>query len=176
METFSALLANCARNSPVTGEFPAQRPVTQSFDVFFDLHLNKRLSKQQRGWWFETPSRSLWRHCNAVAWHNYTMASPSRKKTVPILRNGPLPRRQLHDNGTKGSLVVNLGGFWKRVANHAKSPSGLNTIIQSQKVESPSYSGRFCLLCKFLDSNVLSLWPSDFTASWEHIDYLYHDL
>ena len=48
METFSALLAFCAGNSPVTGEFPAQRPVTRSFDVFFDLHLNKRLSKQSR--------------------------------------------------------------------------------------------------------------------------------
>ena len=64
METFSALLAICAGNSPVTGEFHAQRPVTQSFDVFFDLCLNKRLSKQSWGWWFETPSRSLWRHCN----------------------------------------------------------------------------------------------------------------
>ena len=41
METFSVLLAICAGNSPVTGEFPAQRPVTQSFDVFFDLRLNK---------------------------------------------------------------------------------------------------------------------------------------
>ena len=41
-----ALLAICAGNSPVTGEFPAQRPVTRSFDVFFDLRLNKRLSKQ----------------------------------------------------------------------------------------------------------------------------------
>ena len=46
METFSALLAICAGNSPVTGEFPAQRPVTRSFGVFFDLRLNKRLSKQ----------------------------------------------------------------------------------------------------------------------------------
>ena len=63
-ETFSALLAICAGNSPVTGEFPAQRPVTRSFGVFFDLRLNKRLSKQCWGWWFETPSRSLWRHCN----------------------------------------------------------------------------------------------------------------
>ena len=43
---------------------PAQRPVTRSFDVFFGLRLNKRLSKQSRGWWYETPSRSLWRHCN----------------------------------------------------------------------------------------------------------------
>ena len=38
METFSALLAICAGNSPVSGEFPAQRPVTRSFDAFFDLY------------------------------------------------------------------------------------------------------------------------------------------
>ena len=37
-------------------EFPAQRPMTRSFDVFFDLRLNKWLSKQSWGWWFETPS------------------------------------------------------------------------------------------------------------------------
>ena len=64
METFSALLAICAGNSPVTGEFTAQRPVTRSFNVFFDLRLNTRLSKQWWGWWFETLSRPLWRHCN----------------------------------------------------------------------------------------------------------------
>ena len=46
------------------GEFPTQRPVTRSFDVFFDLCLNKRLSKQPWGWWFETLSWSLWRHRN----------------------------------------------------------------------------------------------------------------
>ena len=46
----------------VTGSL--QRPVTRSFDVFFDLCLNKRLSKQSWGWWFETPSCSWWRHCN----------------------------------------------------------------------------------------------------------------
>ena len=44
--------------------FPAKRPVTQSFDVFFDLCLNKWLSKQPWGWWFETPSWSLRRHGN----------------------------------------------------------------------------------------------------------------
>ena len=63
-ETFPASLVICAGNSPVTGEFPAQRLVTRNFDVFFNLRLNKRLSKQWRGWWFETPSRSLLRHCN----------------------------------------------------------------------------------------------------------------
>ena len=59
---FSALLAICAGNSPVTGEFPAQRPVTRSFDIYFDLRLNKRLSKKWRCWWFETPAR----HCNVI--------------------------------------------------------------------------------------------------------------
>ena len=52
MEKKSALLAICAGNSPVIGEFPTQRPVTRSFDVFFDLSLNKRLSKQSGDWWF----------------------------------------------------------------------------------------------------------------------------
>ena len=42
-----------------------KRPVTQSFDVFFDQCLNIRLSKQSSGWWFETPSCPLWCHCNA---------------------------------------------------------------------------------------------------------------
>ena len=69
METFSALLTICARNSPVPGELPAQRSVTRSFDVFFDLRLNKRLSKQSWGWWFEMRSRPLWRHRNILK-HN----------------------------------------------------------------------------------------------------------
>ena len=72
METFSALLVICVGNSPVTGEFPTQKPVMRSFDVIFDLRVTKRLSKQSSGWWFETPSRSLWRHCNV---HNPNLSS-----------------------------------------------------------------------------------------------------
>ena len=73
METSSALLALCAGNSSVTGEFPSQRPVTRSFDDFFDLRLNKQSNKQSWGWWFETPLRSSWRDCN-VEWcqQNYS--------------------------------------------------------------------------------------------------------
>ena len=48
----------------VTGEFPSQRPVTRSLNIFFDLHPNKPMDKQSWGWWFETPSRSSWRHYN----------------------------------------------------------------------------------------------------------------
>ena len=77
METFSALLAICAGNSPVPGEFPAQRPVARSFNVFFDLRLNKRLSKQSWGWWFETQSRPLCRHCYGC---NFLSFAPSSKE------------------------------------------------------------------------------------------------
>ena len=51
METFSVLLDVCVENSLVPGELPIQRPVTWIFDVFFDLRLNKWLSKQSWGWW-----------------------------------------------------------------------------------------------------------------------------
>ena len=57
-----------AGNSPGPGEFPAQRAVMPSFDVFCDLCLNKWLSKQSWGWWFEMLSRPLWHHCN-VLWN-----------------------------------------------------------------------------------------------------------
>ena len=99
METFAALLALGARNSPVTVEFPSQRPVTRSFDVFFDLRLNKRLSKQSWGWWFETPSRPLWRHYNGrrgdqglvvvvLAWYSRNiMFSALGRSTINISEN-----------------------------------------------------------------------------------------
>ena len=61
--TISALLAFVGK-SPVTGEFPSQRLVTRSFDVFVDLRLNKRLDKQSKCRWFQSPSRSIWCHCN----------------------------------------------------------------------------------------------------------------
>ena len=59
------------RQTPVTEEFPMQRSVTRSFNVFFDLRLNKQLSKQSWGWWFAMPLHPLWQHCN-VEWH-FTM-------------------------------------------------------------------------------------------------------
>ena len=71
METFSALLVLCVGNSLVTSEFPSQRPVMQSFDVFFELRLNKWLSKQSRHRWFEMPSGSLWCHCNRLLTYEF---------------------------------------------------------------------------------------------------------
>ena len=52
-----------------------QRPVTRGFDDFFDLLLHKRLSKQSRGWWFETPSRLYWSHCNDASVRHWTVTA-----------------------------------------------------------------------------------------------------
>ena len=88
METFSALLAICEGNPPVPGEFPAQRPVTPSFDVFFDLRPNKTLSKQSWGWWFETPPCPLWRHRNELL---QNISSSAQESLTDIL----MPNNQI---------------------------------------------------------------------------------
>ena len=85
METFSTLLVICAGNSPGTGEFPTQRPVTRSFDVFHDPRLTKRLSKQPWGWWFETLSRPLWRQRNDWCRWGGTIDTKMRKTVTPLV-------------------------------------------------------------------------------------------
>ena len=82
MGTFSILLALCAGNSLVTDEFPSQRPVTQSFDVLFNLRLNERLNKQPWGWWFESPSCPLWRHSNGWLWYIHI---PNFRQFLPCI-------------------------------------------------------------------------------------------
>ena len=103
----------CAGNSPVTGEFPAQRPVTRSFDVSFDLRLNKRLSKQSWCWWFETPSRPLWRHCNDYSsiWYEkrMTVATPNKRRCTWI------------------SVSIDCGGKWCEIhVNKLRWTNGFN--------------------------------------------------
>ena len=108
METFSALLAICAGNSPVPGEFPTQRPVTQSFDVFFDLRLNKRLSKQWWGWWFETLSRPLWCHRNGDSVQRKIAAADTPIQIMLVAHN---PRRMMtSSNGNIFSVTGHLCG------------------------------------------------------------------
>ena len=59
------------------GEYSTKRPVTRSFDVFFDMRLDKRLSKQSWGWWFETQSCPLWRQCNGTLVLSHVILSPN---------------------------------------------------------------------------------------------------
>ena len=66
-----------------------QRPVARSFDVFFDLRLNKRLSKQSWSWWFETLSHPLWRHCNENTSELAGVLTSKRMSWLVLLRRGP---------------------------------------------------------------------------------------
>ena len=133
MGTFSALVALCAGNSPVTGEFPSQRPLTRSFDVFLDPRQNKRFSKQSRGWWFETPSSSLWRHCNGlvymilrhgliiksycffvwdvIAWWRHQMETFSALLAL-CAGNSPVPVNSPHKGQWRGALMFSLIYAW----------------------------------------------------------------
>ena len=61
---FRIISPSYEENQPITGEFPSQMSVTRSFDICFDVRLNKRLSKPSICWWSETPWQSSWRHCN----------------------------------------------------------------------------------------------------------------
>ena len=63
MKVCPTFLVLCEGNPPITGGFPSYRPMRRSFDVFY-LRPKNCLSKQSRRQWLETPSRSLWCHCN----------------------------------------------------------------------------------------------------------------
>ena len=123
METFSALLALCAGYSPATGEFPSQRPVTRSFDVFFDLRLNKSWSKQSWGWWFETPSRSLWRHCNVA--RRYSLQIPK----VAIWFKQSLYRRKVIINSVFGCIAYELMKKYDKANAIFRRIVGVYTIL-----------------------------------------------
>ena len=132
METFSALLALCAGNSPGTGEFPAQRPITQSFDVFCDLHLYKRLSKQSWGWWFETPSCPLWRHCN-VSDNNL-----SDDSSMPaIFLKCFLLNETIWRSITVTTRLFVQQFVWANIKDHIKAPHHCPFVRRNWRVAAP---------------------------------------
>ena len=121
METFSALLAICAGNSPVTGEFPAQRPVTRSFDILFDMRLNKRLSKRSWGWWFETPWRPLWHYCSVRwSWWPHQMQPSSQHVYLSVSVYTVmwlLEQWRLHKQPLINPMMVKRTILYKRLQN-----------------------------------------------------------
>ena len=94
------------------GEFtgPTQRPVTWSFDVFFDLRLNKRLSKQSWDWWFETLSCPLWRHCNGLVGHMPLYTIAMWNQYIPNLSRNHAWFPSKHPTRWWPSTVTNLHG------------------------------------------------------------------
>ena len=123
------------------GEFPAQRPVMRSFDVFFDLRLNKPLSKQW-GWWFETPPWSLWRQCNEtrVADEHHLLFDP------PIMTT-------FHYSSMYSALPISRGHFTPY--NSRKTPiarplgRGMGVFRESE-CWSKFYLRSCCAVCNFV--------------------------
>ena len=142
METFSALLAICAGNSPVTGGFPTRRPVARSFDVFFDLRLNIQLSKQWWGWWFETPWRPLWRHCNVISAGNN---SGNLNNHIIVIVE--------HTSTSNNSFRAQ---YDKCVAPRGQSDPDITCLFESQTGVS-SLQGTWCVKLKFTQYPCLTL-------------------
>ena len=105
MEAFSALLGFCARYWVFVRWIPRE----SASDVFFDVCLNKRLYKQSRLRWFETPSRSLWRHCNDCG--NHTIECPSASEFIQMV--------MCHDNVMKWE---HFPRYWPFVRGNHQSP------------------------------------------------------
>ena len=111
METFSALLFLFAGNSPVTGGFPSERPVTMSFDVLCDLRLNKRLSKPSRCRWFETPSRSLIKWIPNQITGNDTLVPLEWRHIASLRLKSPATRQFVHS-------LIQAGNKRNTIASH----------------------------------------------------------
>ena len=141
-------------NSPVTGEFPTQWPVPRSFGVFFDQCLNIRLSKQSSGWWFETPSRSLWRHHNVLKymegilrrnWHTAILTRQS------IGARGKFPQR--HSDVWCYATIKIFNSFLhskytRKQLFHRVYPKQYNTLIPWDRVTHAYIRKRGCHWCK----------------------------
>ena len=114
------------------GEFPAQRPVTRSFDVFFDLRLNKRLTEQSRGWWFETLSCPLWRP-----------------------RNESLQMIFITNHATLWTHIL-------RITTARKLPSGSLMHTSPLGIELPYLQRTHCLIpnVKFINSGAISIFKA----------------
>ena len=147
---------------PVPVGFPSKRPVTQNFDVFFDLLLNKRLSKQSRHWWFEMPSRWLWRQCN-------DLASQQNIRLWYILCSG-VTCLHIPPNATNLQFwwlycITNVETqFYVAMIGHVVLAATTATIIMVYylEVKSPRLISHpwISSTCIHFDPNVTEIWPS----------------
>ena len=180
METISALLALCAGNSPVTVNSPHKGQWRGTFDVFFDLHLNKRLRKQSWGRRFGTQSRPLWRHCNEFHWRLFHMVpltirhhwldkglTPSWRQAIMATNDGLkhiCVIRPLWVHNMMMSSNANISRYWPFVREIHWSP-----------VDSP-HTGQLCgalifsLICAWTNRWVNNRYPRDLRRHCAYYD------
>ena len=149
--------------SPVNGEFPIQRPVTWSFDVFFDLRLNQQLNKQWRCQWFEMPSCSLCQ-CNALIWACYTETDhfPATRiielfshRVLLLCKSNCIAAQNPVEHTVcvgLGVVVVNTGNAEvTRLLNEAHAENPHHRSLWSQSTP--------CLICMVRHTNNTFSWP-----------------
>ena len=86
---------------------PRTKAMTRSFDIFFDLHMNRQLSKQWKRWWFETLPRSLWRHCNETYWRDISASD----KNSEMLSRGSFASLLVRNNTSNSSIGFPVDRF-----------------------------------------------------------------
>ena len=131
-----------------TGEFPAQRPVTRSFEVFFDLGLNERLSKQSWGWWFETPSRPLWRHSNELKWRSGSSRCNLQSSDFLIMLKRCIHHCRSSVSQNPGNYIKikwkTINAFWK---THVERLNTIEPIFSNILCQNVFYCNLFEMCC-----------------------------
>ena len=134
--------ALCEGNPSVTDGFPSQRPVTRSFDAFFDLCLNKRSSKQSRRRWFETQSLSLWRHYNAHPLVELSGARCQRGQVSPDVDSHLLCSR--HPVTSRPKELPHIAECVQYLPNLFYRANDVKVFIQSTQQGSRDKFAMFC--------------------------------
>ena len=132
---------------PVTGEFPPQRPLRRSFDVFLYLRLNKQLINKSWGWWFETPSCSLWRHCNGAQWPRCSNAGCNNLTLQQRYGHYGIPNHRKFDYLFKTLLVLIKRKILKHCVSHhlwGKSNGALGYFNKGIRCDVMSSSSSYC--------------------------------
>ena len=159
MESFSALLALCEGNPPVTDGFPPWRPATRIIHVRFALHLNKRLRRQSRRRWFEMSSRWLWRHCN------------DKRISLPTVNTSVKYVSVKHRVVTFDGVTTHDDIMPKTHAPHNRPfVWGIHCLSVACKAQ---LSRHFVLM---LSSSWISVWSIKWPAKWDAVLLVYRQL
>ena len=146
---------------PVTGEFPSQRPVTRSFDVFFDMPLNKRLSKQSRRRWFETLLSPLWRNRNALD----SCVNRNMFLSVSLTISHYRFRWWL---GAEQAISHCLNQWWLSLLMHIYAPPGLNELTNWRLNKSWLVANIIVCIClkMYIDFTVIQVYSNRYNRQW----------
>ena len=148
----------------VPGEFPAQRPVTRSFDIFFDLILNKRLSKQSWGFWFEALSCPLWRQCNVCSYGLVQDCSNAftalLRQAIDLVVSSILVNKLIYIERYFYMTAPQLFGEWKHLKEFSEWPGNVLTTSAFELWWDP-LNGQLCRWKGYKPCSAFIIQPTD---------------